>query len=118
MEQKQVLKRVLEKLKNEKETKHILVGFDGFVDEIIDVVAKRDNSQNYEKIKTITEFAEKIAAMAGLSGNIELVNKETRFGGNGPIMANALIKQGFSVDYIGALGKEKINPLFKEFVYG
>ena len=116
MKKKSVLKNIIEKLKKNSDEQHVLIGFDGFIDEIIEVVATRKNAEKYEKIKTITEFSEKIAAMAGLSGNIELVSKETRFGGNGPIMANALLNQGFSVDYIGALGKEKINPLFDEFV--
>ena len=71
-----------------------LVGLDGFVDEIIAVVDKRLNKEVYEKVKTIDDLARKINAAAGQSSNYELVVKQTKLGGNGPIMANALAGPG------------------------
>ncbi|OQX71489.1 MAG: hypothetical protein B6D62_01900, partial [Candidatus Cloacimonas sp. 4484_275] len=65
MKKKSVLKNIIEKLKKNSGEQHVLIGFDGFIDEIIEVVATRKNAEKYEKIKTITEFSEKIAAMAG-----------------------------------------------------
>ncbi len=93
----------------------VLVGFDGFVDEIIEVVDKRSDFQTYERLGTIAEFGERISRAAGLSTNIEFVPKAIKLGGNGPIMANALAGCGAKTSYIGALGHPELNPVFKEF---
>lgn len=94
------------------ENKHLLIGFDGFVDQIIHVVDKRTTPMEYQRITDIKSFAERIASVAGLSANIELLPVHTKLGGNGPILANALLAQGYQVTYIGALGKQVIHPVF------
>ncbi len=91
------------------------VGLDGFVDEIIGVVDKRQDAANYTLVKTIDVLAKKIAQAAGQSSNYELLVKQTKLGGNGPIMANALASAGMGVSYIGNLGYPSIHPVFKEF---
>ena len=91
------------------------VGLDGFVDEIIHVVDKRDNAEKFLRLPTITKLAGRLAAAAGKSTNIELVNQRTKLGGNGPIMANALARLGIKVTYIGALGYPHLHPVFAEF---
>jgi sugar/nucleoside kinase (ribokinase family) len=91
------------------------IGLDGFVDEIVHVVDKRDNAESFQRIPTISSLAERIAAAAGKSTNIELVNRQTKLGGNGPIMANALASFGFRVTYLGALGYPAMHPVFKTF---
>ena len=50
------------------------VGLDGFVDEILHVVDKRMDAQNYERVPSIARLAERLAEAAGKSTNIELVN--------------------------------------------
>jgi len=92
-----------------------VVGFDGFVDNIIAVVDKRQDRHNYEPVKTIAHMGQKIAKAAGESSNYELVVKQQKLGGNGPIMANALASFGLSVTYVGNLGVPAINPVFNEF---
>ena len=67
-----------------------VIGFDGFVDNIIAVVDKRQDRDTYEPVKTIDLFGKKILKAAGESSNYELVVKQQKLGGNGPIMANAL----------------------------
>ena len=91
------------------------VGLDGFVDEIIHVVDKRDNAGSFQRLRTITALAERLAGAAGRSTNVELVNQRTKLGGNGPIMANALARLGIKVTYIGALGYPHLHPVFTEF---
>jgi sugar/nucleoside kinase (ribokinase family) len=91
------------------------VGLDGFVDEIIHVVDKRHNAEKFERLPTISDLADRLAAAAGKSTNIELVNQRTKLGGNGPIMANALARLGIKVTYIGALGYPHLHPVFAEF---
>jgi sugar/nucleoside kinase (ribokinase family) len=91
------------------------VGLDGFVDEILHVVDKRESAEVYSRLPTIAQLAARLAAAAGKSTNIELVNHITKLGGNGPIMANALASFGIKVTYVGALGYPTPHPIFDEF---
>lgn len=97
-------------------SKNVVIGFDGFVDTIAHPVAQRHGrGEDFDRIRTINAFAERIAAAAGKSANIEMYPMMEKIGGNGPIMANALLSAGFPVRYIGALGKPDIHPVFKDF---
>jgi sugar/nucleoside kinase (ribokinase family) len=91
------------------------IGLDGFVDEIIAVVDKRQDKSSFQPVKTIEALAEKFKEAAGRSGNYELVVKQRKLGGNGPIMANALACAGVDVTYIGCLGFPQIDPVFQDF---
>lgn len=91
------------------------VGLDGFVDEIIHVVDKRDSAEKYQRLPTIAAFSARLAAAAGKSTNVELVNQFTKLGGNGPIMANALASFGLHVTYLGNLGYPTLHPVFEPF---
>ena len=92
-----------------------LAGFDGFIDTICHAVDKRHDAQNYERIRTLREFGERIAAAAGKSANIEIVPTLVKLGGNGPIMANALCALGLDVTYCGMTGYPNTHSVFDEF---
>lgn len=94
---------------------HAFVGLDGFVDEILHVVDKRESAEKYTRLPTIAKYAERLAAAAGKSTNVEMVNQQTKLGGNGPIMANALASFGLKVCYLGNLGYPNIHPIFTDF---
>src|ERR1039458_8699050 len=91
------------------------VGLDGFVDEILHVVDKRESAESFTRVPTIARFAERLAGAAGKSTNVELVNRFTKLGGNGPIMANALASLGLKVTYLGNLGYPNLHPIFRDF---
>jgi len=91
----------------------VLVGFDGFIDDIIDLVEKRHSPTEYTRIPTITAFGNKLVASAGRSAGIGAVSKVTKLGGNGPIMANALCAQQAQVTVVGILGEGEIHPLYQ-----
>ncbi len=91
------------------------VGLDGFVDEILHVVDKRHSAAAYDRMPTIAKLAERLAAAAGKSTNIEFVPQLTKLGGNGPIMGNALASMGLEVTYIGNLGYPNLHPVFADF---
>ncbi|MFI4859388.1 MAG: carbohydrate kinase family protein [Phycisphaerales bacterium JB063] len=96
----------------------VLLGCDGFIDSIISVVDKRYGVDRYDPVPTIARFGEKISAAAGKSSNYELVTRQQKLGGNGPIMANAMASAGLKVDYIGAVGDpagEGPHPIFADF---
>lgn len=89
------------------------IGFDGFVDEILHVVATRRDKAHYERIHTIAEFSARIAAAAGKSANIELVPQQVKPGGNGPLMSMAVSGMGGQVTCVGLLGHPQPLPVFQ-----
>lgn len=93
-----------------------VVGLDGFVDKIVTPVDQRHGmGENFDPIDTIAELGARISAAAGKSANIELYSRFDKLGGNGPIMANALLALGLGVRYVGALGRPEPHPVFTEF---
>lgn len=91
------------------------IGLDGFVDEILHVVDKRESVDKYQRLTTIAKYAERLAGAAGKSTNVEMVSQLTKLGGNGPIMANALASFGMKVCYLGNLGYPNLHPVFADF---
>ena len=91
------------------------VGLDGFVDNILHVVDKRESAEKYLRLPTIAQLAQRLAGAAGRSTNIELVSQLNKLGGNGPIMANALASFGLKVTYLGILGYPNLHPVFADF---
>ena len=85
-----------------------LVGFDGFLDVILRAVDTRASmrTEDFTPIGTIGALSHRIAAAAGRSANIELVEVERRFGGNGPLLAGSLGALGAGVTYIGCVGED------------
>lgn len=93
-----------------------MVGLDGFVDTILHLVDKRSGAgENFSRLETISGFGSRVSSAAGKSANIEMYPRMEKLGGNGPIMANAMLSAGFPVRYIGSLGKPNIHPVFQEF---
>ncbi|MDR1145127.1 MAG: carbohydrate kinase family protein [Verrucomicrobiales bacterium] len=92
-----------------------LVGFDGFVDTILEVVEQRQSATKHMPYRSLRDFAKKIGEAAGKSANFEVVPTLEKIGGNGPIMAFALSTLGAPVEYIGMVGNTKIHPVFDEF---
>src|SRR5580658_1241575 len=91
------------------------VGLDGFVDEILHAVDKRESAEVFLRLPSIAKLAERLAAAAGKSANLELVSQMTKLGGNGPIMGNALASFGLRVTYLGTLGYPNLHPVFLDF---
>ncbi len=93
-----------------------VVGFDGFVDRIMHAVAQRTGlGKNYTPFPGLAAFGERISAAAGKSTNIELYLEREQLGGNGPLMANAMLAAGIEVRYLGALGRPQVHPIFADF---
>lgn len=109
------LKELSEKRSNQAGKKAV-VGLDGFVDTILHLVDKRSGKgDSFTRIETISEFGGRVSAAAGKSANIEMYPKMEKLGGNGPIMANALLTAGFPLRYIGSLGSPNVHPVFQDF---
>lgn len=95
----------------------VLVGFDGFVDQIVTPVARRRGpGDDYVPFTSVAAFAERVgAARGGRNANVELVPRLEKLGGNGPILAHAMLTLGSQVRYVGALGRPEVHPLFVDF---
>ena len=93
---------------------NVVIGLDGFVDEIIHVVDKRLDAQTFVRLDNIADFARRIDRASGLSTNIELYPTQRKIGGNGPIMCNALAQHEGNYTYIGSLGMPAIDGVFQE----
>lgn len=97
------------------------VGFDGFIDVICTAVAGRSGMEPgaFHPFHGIPEFADRIAASAGRSTNIELVVHEERFGGNGPLLAGGLAALGVRTTYAGCVADDSdttaVHPVFRGF---
>ncbi len=95
---------------------YAVVGLDGFIDKLMTVVKSRHGQgMNYTAFTEIAELGDRISSAAGMSTNIEMVPLMEKLGGNGPIMANAVLSGGMPTSYIGALGSPQIHPIFQEF---
>lgn len=110
--------RTLEELRTRRASisgKFAVVGLDGFVDLIVHPVATRHGQgEAFEPMQTIEEFGRRILGAAGKSTNVELYPVLEKFGGNGPIMATALLAAGLQLKYIGALGAPALHPVFQD----
>lgn len=110
--------RTLQELRDRRGTlpsKQAILGLDGFIDTLVTPVALRaGQGENFTPISTIAEFGQRIVGAAGKSTNIEFYPRMEKLGGNGPIMANALLAQGPQVTYVGALGAPSIHPVFAD----
>jgi hypothetical protein len=90
-----------------------LVGFDGYVDKIQKVVRSKSGTTSIY-YDTITQIADHVATLAGVSGQIEIRNLELKLGGNAPIMANSLGALCIKNTCIGTMGYPDLNNVFEE----
>lgn len=106
--------KLAEKLQSGLKEVPALIGLDGFADEIVNVVDKRMDAENYTRMKTISDYCTRLSGGSGLSCNIEIIPVQQKLGGNGPIFANALKNQNMKITYIGSVGENGIHPIFGE----
>lgn len=93
-----------------------VIGLDGFVDQIIRVVDKIQGDGSATYLDDIPSWARRIQGAAGKSVKFELGVQQTKLGGNGPIMANALARYSLPLVCMGNLsdgGGTEIHPIFK-----
>lgn len=90
-----------------------VVGFDGFVDTLIQAVDKRNGPTTFTPMKHMADFSQRILDSAGRSCNIELVSGEAQLGGNAPLMAQGLVHLGSTLHLIGVLGEPEIVAPFR-----
>lgn len=106
----------LEKNRNMVAKQKVMIGIDGFVDKIVRPVKSTDAQNNLTFFSTIDEFGNYLATKAGMSCGVRISERFTKFGGNGPIMANALAASGVKVNCVGTLGYPNVDDIFQNSV--
>lgn len=100
--------------------KKIVVGFDGFIDEIQKPIKslRGIDDRGPEYFDSIREFSNFLASRVGKSCSIELDMIEKKIGGNLPNFSNALQSMGMIPICIGMLGYPRIHQIFQEGLDG
>ena len=89
----------------------VVVGFDGFVDEMVTVVAERRSLESFEPVPDIATFGALISAAAGHSSLREIVVRDVHPGGCAVNLGDGLAALGVPVDCYATLG-EPIHAAF------
>ncbi|MEX1119402.1 MAG: PfkB family carbohydrate kinase [Terrimicrobiaceae bacterium] len=91
----------------------VVTGFDGFVDEMISVVAERKSLDSYSTVLDIPTFGGLVTAAAGQSSLREIVVNAVHPGGCAVNLGDGLAALGVPVDCYATLG-EPVHPAFSE----
>jgi sugar/nucleoside kinase (ribokinase family) len=83
----------------------VVTGFDGFVDEMIRAVDKRQSLDAYTAVSDITRFSEQLAAAAGHSSLREIVITRTDPGGCAINMGDGMAAMGLPVSTFATVGE-------------
>ena len=111
--------KLAEKLKNAvKKRRPAVIGFDGFIDEVVHVVDKRMDPGHYARVRTIEDYAAMVRNGAGLSTSMEIVTVAKKLGGNGPNMSIGLKNYGIGLTYIGTVGTGPLDPVYEPLADG
>ena len=95
------------------ESCRVVAGFDGFVDEMISLVAERRSFTDYTPVPDIATFGKIVSAAAGHSSLKEIVVNHLHPGGCAINLADGLASLGVKVDCFATLG-DPIHSAFKE----
>jgi sugar/nucleoside kinase (ribokinase family) len=82
----------------------VVTGFDGFIDEMITLVADRYDLQSFTAVRNFSEFAATIAASAGHSSLREIIVRHVHAGGCAVNLADGLASLGVHVDCFATCG--------------
>ncbi len=96
-------------------SKRVLLGFDGYVDNLYSLVQLRDSPSKWERMVSMIQLADRIKHTVGSSTNVERVLKKQIGGGGAPNTGRALAYLGVEIFLAGALGYPDVLPIFKEF---
>ncbi len=83
---------------------HVVTGFDGFIDEMITLVAERQDLTEFTAVRNIADFAAIMAASAGHSSLREIIVRHVHAGGCAVNLADGLASLGVQVDCFATCG--------------
>lgn len=94
----------------------ILLGCDGFVDEVYQIVDVRHSLTEYTGIDDMRRFGELVVQRSGGGLGLEIVPKRRCSGGFTPNTGRIAACLGLKPTLVGLYGAKEIDPAFEEFV--
>lgn len=94
---------------------NVLLGCDGFVDEVYEIVEVRKNLSDYTPLDKMRDFGELIVQRAGGGLGVEIVPKRRCSGGFTPNTGRIPAVLGLKPTLAGLYGSNEIDPAFDEF---
>ncbi|MDQ8203890.1 carbohydrate kinase family protein [Pelagicoccus sp. SDUM812003] len=95
---------------------NILLGCDGFVDEVYQIVDVRQSLSEFTPMDNLREFGELIVKRADGGVGLEIVPKRRCSGGFTPNTGRVAAFLGLKPTLAGLYGSQSIDPAFEEFV--
>lgn len=92
----------------------VVAGFDGFVDEMIEVVDERQDLETYQPLSTITRFSEVIGAASGRSSLREIVVTSQDAGGCAVNLGDGIASLGAPLHVFATMGNPR-HAAFDDF---
>ena len=108
------LARLLKDSRHRIATFSVVAGFDGFVDEMISVVAERRGVEQWIALGSMAELGKIVSAAAGHNSLREIVVRSQDAGGCAVNLSDGLTALGVQLDYFGTLGQPR-HPSFDAF---
>jgi len=107
-----ILERIVKKIRSSEKLPNVVVGFDGYVDSILRV-CRQTGGTEAEFFDTMEEFGDHIKERSWKSCSMELKLQTEKLGGNAPIFSQTIACLGARVDCIGAFGTPRPLPVFR-----
>lgn len=93
----------------------IILGIDGFIDQVWQVIETRTSKDEYKTIDKMKQFGEIIVNRGGGGMANELIKKRRSCGGFTANTGRAIGKLGLFPVLLGMYGKDGVDPIFNEF---
>ncbi len=93
----------------------VLLGCDGFVDEVYQIVEVRQNLSEYTPMDKMRDFGELVVKRSGGGLGLEIVPKRRCSGGFTPNTGRIAAFLGLKPTLAGLYGEKEIDPAFEEF---
>jgi hypothetical protein len=94
----------------------VLLGCDGFVDEVYQIVDVRKNLAEYTGMDDMRMFGELVVKRSGGGLGLEIIPKRRCSGGFTPNTGRVAAFLGLKPTLVGLYGAKEIDPAFEEFV--
>ncbi|MCL2708028.1 MAG: carbohydrate kinase family protein [Defluviitaleaceae bacterium] len=95
--------------------KTVTLGFDGYVDEVFEIVENRDKDNNVAVYSKMNQFADRIRQGGAGGVSAEIIRKRRSHGGFTANTGNAVASLGIGTVMVGLFGEEKLDPVFQPF---
>lgn len=95
----------------------VVLGFDGFLDRVREMVANRESPTSYQPIRTLKDVEERLhdSTQSNSSCTFEWTRRTLRTGGHTVNVGRALRAQNYDLTLIGTFGQPPMEPFREEF---